>query len=130
MYHGVPNTDIEKIKTALWQIVTDATVTDNVFTSNRKSKSDLSDFAVVGLNGSVVIYDGGASCTCFVALYAKDIDNIGTENMGGLTAMYDALVLAFPYNVKPYTFSLGNPFGRRDSHGFHSTIVNIECKIY
>jgi hypothetical protein len=130
MYHGVPNTDIEKIKTALWNIVTDANVSDNVFTSNRKSKSDLSDFVVVGINGSVNPYDGGARCICFVSLFAKDIDNIGTEDMGRLTEMYDALILALPYNVKPYTFSYERQIGRRDSHGFHANIFNLECKIY
>lgn len=129
MYHGTPNSDPELIKTALWTLL-NGVVSDNVFISNRKSVSDLSDFAVVGVNGTVIDSDGYSRCTCFVQLFAKDIDNIGTSDMVKLSAMYDSLLTVLPSNEKPYTFSKRNQVGRRDSHGFHLTMINLDCLIY
>ena len=140
MYHGTPNSDPEKIKTALWALVNNAFVaTDGetvdvsdckVFVSNRPDASSMSKFAVVDINGAVIDYDGYSRCTCAVLLYAKDIDKKGTSNMTVLTNLYDTLLSALPYNERPYTFSKKNQIGRRDIHGFHVTMVNLDCLIY
>lgn len=129
MYHGTPNSDPEKIKTALWNLLS-GVVSDNIFISNRQANSDLSDFAVIGVNGAVTDFDGYSRCTCFVQLFAKDIDKIGTSDMTKLSSMYDALLSVLPSNKSPYTFSKGNQIGSRDSHGFHLTMVNLDCLIY
>lgn len=129
MYHGTPNSDPEKIKTALWNLLS-GVVSDNVFVSNRPSKSDLTDFVVIGINGAVIDFDGYSRCTCLVQLFAKDLDKIGTSDMTKLSSMYDSLLTVLPSNEKPYTFSKGNQVGRRDLHGFHLTMVNLDCLIY
>jgi len=129
MYHSTPNSDPEKIKTALWTLLS-GTVSDNVFVSNRPATSDLLDFVVIDVNGAIVDYDGYGKCVCMVQLFAKDINYIGTPDMAKLTAMYDLLLTVLPYNIKPYTFSKKNQVGRRDSHGFHATLINLDCLIY
>lgn len=140
MYHGTPNSDPEKIKTALWNLVANAfaatedevvDVSDcKVFITNRPDSSEMAYFAVVDVNGSVVDYDGYSRCICIVQLFVRDIDMIGTPNMTGLSNLYDTLLAALPYNVAPYTFGKKNQIGRRDIHGFHVTMVNLDCLIY
>lgn len=124
------DTDPIKIQTALWNLVKDADVSDNVFVSNRPASSDLDDFVVVDTNGLVNDGAGHARCICLVQLFAKDIDFNGTENMTRLSEMYSALLDALPYNSAPYTFSKRNQVGKRDSNGFHATLVNLDCLIY
>ena len=130
MYHSTPDSDPEKVKTALWHLVDDAAVSANVFVSNRPVNSDLTDFVVVNINGAITDYDGYSRCICLVELFAKDIDKKGTPNMGKLTEMYEALLAALPYNVAPYTFDKKNQIGTRDIHGFHVTRINLDCLIY
>jgi len=132
MYRGTPNSDPEKIKTALWNLIKNADdeITANVFVTNRPVASNLTDFAVVDINGVVVDYDGYSRCVCMVQLFAKDIDTKGTSNMAKLSQMYDNLLKVLPYNVAPYTFDKKNQVGRRDIHGFHATMVNLDCLIY
>jgi len=129
MYKGTPNSDPEKIKTALWSLLS-GVVSDNVFISNRSSTSDNDDFVVVGVNGAVIDFDGYSRCTCFVQLFARDINNTGTSDMVKLSSMYDSLLSVLPSNAKPYAFSKANQVGRRDSHGFHLTMINLDCLIY
>jgi len=124
------DTDPEKIKTALWNIVNSAGVSTTVYTSNRKSVSGVTDFAIVDVNGIITDKAGHARCICMVQMFAKDIDEKGTENMTKLSSMYASLLAALPYNSKPYTFSKRNQVGRRDMLGFHATIVNLDCLIY
>jgi hypothetical protein len=130
MYHQTPNTDPEKVKTALWNLIKNGSVSQNVFVSNRPAVSTNDDFVVVDVNGAITDFDGYARCVCMVQLFARDIDNVGTANMVKLSSMYDTLISILPYNVKPYTFSKKNQVGRRDSLGFHATIINLECIIY
>jgi len=129
MYKGTPNSDPEKIKTALWTLLS-GVVSDNVFVSNRPAKSANDDFVVVGVNGAVIDFDGYSRCTCFAQLFARDIDNTGTSDMVKLSSMYDSLLSVLPSNEKPYTFSKANQVARRDSHGFHLTMINLDCLIY
>jgi len=138
--YGTPNSDPEKIKTALWTLLTNAfaatedetvDVSDcKVFITNRPDASAMDSFAVVDINGSIVDYDGYSRCVCIVQLFVKDIDKIGTPNMTGLSNLYDVLLTALPSNVAPYTFDKKNQIGRRDIHGFHVTMVNLDCLIY
>lgn len=140
MYHGTPNSDPEKIKTALWTMLTNALSATaeaevdvsgcKVFVTNRPDASAMDMFAVVDINGTVTDYDGYSRCVCMVQLFAMDIDKIGTPNMVVLSNLYDTLVSALPYNEAPYTFSKKNQIGRRDPHGFHVTMVNLDCLIY
>lgn len=140
MYHGTPNSDPEKIKTALWTLLTNAlSATDGeevdvsgckVFITNRTDASVNDMFAVVGINGTVTDYDGYSRCVCLVQLFARDIDEIGTSNMVVLSNLYDTLLAALPSNEVPYTFSKKNQIARRDPHGFHVTMVNLDCLIY
>jgi hypothetical protein len=125
-------TDVDpvKIQNALWYLVKDAEVSDNIFVGNRPASSELDDFVVVDLNGVVRDLAGHARCTCLVQLFAKDIDQNGTENMTRLSEMYASLLGGLPYNAAPYTFSKKNQVGRRDSLGFHATLVNLDCLIY
>lgn len=124
------DTDPMKIKTALWHFINNAGVSANIFTTNRPNASKLDDFVIVDINGIVTDKAGYARCICMVQLFAKDIDQNGTENMTKLSEMYSALMDALPYNSKPYTFSKRNQVGRRDSLGFHATLVNLDCLIY
>ena len=140
MYHSTPDSDPEKVKTALWSLVKNALwrplstpkieICENVFVTNRPMASDLTCFAVVGINGAITDYDGYSRCICLVQLFAKDLDTNGTENMSKLTDMYEALLTSLPYNTAPYTFSKKNQVGTRDVHGFHSTLLNLDCLIY
>jgi hypothetical protein len=130
------DSDPELIKTALWNLVKDAGVSDNIFVSNRPDSSKLPDFVIVDTNGFVTdkLVDNGSSfggkCLCLVQLYAKDIDQKGTEDMVKLSEMYAALIDGLPYNSAPYTFRKKNQVGRRDTLGFHATLINLECLIY
>lgn len=124
------DTDPIKIQTALWNLVKDAGVSDKVFVSNRPASSDHDDFVIVDTNGIVRDEAGYARCICLVQLFARDIDQNGTENMTKLSEMYSALLDALPYNKSPYTFSKRNQVGKRDSNGFHATLVNLDCLIY
>ncbi len=125
-------TDVDpvKIQTVLWYLAKDAEVSENVFVANRPQDSELEDFVVVDINGPIRDLAGHARCTCLVQLFAKDIDLNGTENMTRLSEMYAALLDGLPYNAAPYTFTKRNQVGRRDSHGFHATLVNLDCLIY
>lgn len=124
-------TDVDpvKIQNALWYLISDAAVSDNIFVANRPQSSDLPDFVVVD-TGTVRDLAGHARCICLVQLFAKDIDLNGTENMTRLSEMYTALLDGLPYNAAPYTFSKRNQVGKRDSNGFHATLVNLDCLIY
>ena len=125
-------TDVDpvKIQNVLWYLVKDAEVSENIFVANRPADSELSDFVVVDVNGAIRDLAGHARCTCLIQLFAKDIDLNGTENMTRLSEMYAALLSGLPYNAAPYTFTKRNQVGRRDSHGFHATLVNLDCLIY
>jgi hypothetical protein len=139
MYKGTPNTDPEKIKTALWGFLHTAFESTKdelidvsgtkIFVSNRPAESSVSTFAIVDVNGSITDFDGYARCVCLVQLFARDIDNKGTTDMVKLSQLYDTMVSALPYNDGSYTFSKKNQVGRRDVHGFHSTMVNLDCLI-
>lgn len=124
-------TDVDpvKIQNALWWLIKDTGVSDNIFVGNRPQSSDLSDFVVVD-TGSVRDLAGHARSICLVQLFAKDIDLNGTENMERLSEMYSTLLGGLPYNAAPYTFSKRNQVGKRDSGGFHATLVNLDCLIY
>lgn len=124
-------TDVDpvKIQNALWYLISDAAVSDNIFVANRPQSSELPDFVVVD-TGTVRDLAGHARCICLVQLFAKDIDLNGTENMTRLSEMYAALLAGLPYNAAPYTFSKRNQVGKRDSNGFHATLVNLDCLIY
>lgn len=121
--------DPVKIQNALWWLVKDANVSENIFIGNRPESSDLDDFVVVD-TGSVRDLAGHARSICLVQLFAKDINLNGTVNMTRLSEMYEALLSGLPYNAAPYTFSKRNQVGRRDSNGFHATLVNLDCLIY
>lgn len=124
-------TDVDpvKIQNALWYLVKDAGVSANIFIGNRPESSSLPDFVVVN-TGTVRDLAGHARSICLVQLFAKDIDLNGTENMARLSEMYSALLGGLPYNAAPYTFSKRNQVGKRDSGGFHATLVNLDCLIY
>jgi hypothetical protein len=124
------DTDPVLIQSALWSMISDIAVSDNVFVSNRPSNCTLTDFVVVDINGMVVDKAGHARCVCLVQLFAKDLDQLGTEDMGKLSTMYSTLLGALPYNTSPYTFTKKNQVGRRDSLGYHATLVNLDCLIY
>jgi len=130
------DTDPEKIKAVLWHLVNDSGASANIFTTNRPQNSSLEDFVVVDVNG--VIRDGfvdngssyKANCICMIQLFAKDINLNGTENMTKLSEMYEALMDILPYDAAPYRFTKKNQVGKRDSSGFHATLVNLDCSIY
>ena len=122
--------DPVNIKLALWHLIKDAGVSNNIRTSNRPDSSKWNDFVVVDINGFVTDRDGYARCVCLVQLFAKDIDQNGTENLEKLSSMYSTLVNSLPYNTAPYTFSKKNQVGSRDALGFHATLVNLDCLIY
>ena len=130
------DTDPVLIQTALWNFIDNAGVSSNIFVSNRPNTSRHDDFVVVDVNGMVTDkeVDNGttysARCVCLVQLFAKDIDQKGTENMAKLSEMYETLIDALPYNTAPYTFKKKNQVGRRDSLGYHATLVNLDCLIY
>lgn len=121
--------DPVKIQNALWWLVKDANVSENIFIGNRPESSYLDDFVVVD-TGSVRDLAGYARSICLVQLFAKDINLNGTVNMTRLSEMYEALLSGLPYNAAPYTFSKRNQVGMRDSNGFHATLVNLDCLIY
>lgn len=124
------DTDPVLIQSALWNAIRDIGVSDNVFISNRPSASSVSDFVVIDINGYVVDKAGHARCVCLVQLFAKDLDNKGTMNMSKLSEMYETLLDALPYNTSPYTFTKKNQVGKRDTLGYHATLVNLDCLIY
>jgi len=130
------NTDSNLILTALWTALNAAGVSSNIHISNRPAVADIDDFVVIDINGSINydITDGrtliSGKCVCFVQLFARDIDAKGTLNMAKLSSMYSSLIGALPYNTSPYTFSIKNQVGRRDSLGFHAKLVNLDCLIY
>lgn len=130
------NSDPVKILTALWTLLHTKGVSNNIYISNRPAASKHDDFVVISINGAVTDKTAnggmslGAKCVCLVQLFAKDIDQKGTQNMTKLSTMYDALLTALPYNTAPYTFSKKNQVGQRDSLGFHATLVNLDCLIY
>jgi hypothetical protein len=124
------DTDPVLIQTALWNFIDTAGVSANIFVSNRPNASRHDDFVVVDINGVVTDKAGHARCVCLVQLFAKDIDQKGTENMAKLSEMYETLIDALPYNTAPYTFRKKNQVGRRDSLGYHATLVNLDCLIY
>ena len=124
------DTDPMAIQTALWHLIDDALVSENIYVANRPNSSKLNDFVVVDVNGLITDKFGHARCICLVQLFAKDIDQKGTENMTRLSEMYSALLEALPYNSAPYTFSKKNQVGRRDTLGYHATLVNLDCLIY
>ena len=130
------NTDPNLILTALWTALSSTGISDNIFIGNRPSVADIDDFVVIDINGMVqdkqtdVGKAVSGKCVCLVQLFARDIDAKGTLNMTKLSAMYSALLDTLPYNTSPYTFSKKNQVGRRDTLGFHATLVNLDCLIY
>ena len=132
----VTNTDPNLILTALWTALSSTGISDNFFIGNRPAVADIDDFVVIDINGMVQDKqtDAGKAvsgkCVCLVQLFARDIDAKGTLNMTKLSAMYSALLDTLPYNTSPYTFSKKNQVGRRDTLGFHATLVNLDCLIY
>lgn len=118
-----------KVQTALWGMIDSLGVSANIFVVNRPDASKLDDFVVVDVNGAITDYDGYARCVCLVQLFAKDIDKKGTENMTKLTEMYEALLDGLPYVTGVYTFKKRNQVGRRDTLGFHATLINLDCLI-
>jgi len=124
------NANPDLILTALWNLLTTEGISDNIFISNRPAVADIDDFVVIDINGMVLDKAGHARCVCLVQLFARDIDKKGTLNMTRLTEMYDALLGALPSNISPYTFDKKNQVGRRGTHGFHATLVNLDCLIY
>ena len=130
------NADPNLILTALWNLIDgitddeDEKVFENIFISNRPAVADVDNFIVIDINGMILDKAGHARCVCLVQLFAKDIDEKGTLDMTKLTEMYSALLGALPSNTSPYTFSKKNQVGRRDTLGFHATLVNLDCLIY
>jgi hypothetical protein len=136
------NSDPNLILTALWTMLDSIVDEENekvfpvVSISNRPAVGTHDDFIVIDINGMVLDrnMDSGhahnARCVVLVQLFARDLDAKGTLNMGKLTTMYKALIGALPYNSAPYTFSKKNQVGRRDTLGFHATLVNLDCLIY
>lgn len=136
------NTDPNLILTALWTFLDgitddeDAKVFPSIYIDNRPAVSDNDSFVVININGLVqdknldVGAAYGGKCVCLVQLFARDIDAKGTLNMVQLSTMYSALTGNLPNNTSPYTFSKKNQVGRRDSLGFHATLVNLDCLIY
>lgn len=136
------NTDPNLILTALWTMldsivdIDDEKVFPVVNISNRPAVAASDSFVVIDINGMVLDKPTdsgnaiGGKCVVLVQLFAKDLDNKGTLDMVKLTAMYEALLGALPYNLAPYTFTKKNQVGRRDALGFHATLVNLDCLIY
>lgn len=136
------NADPNLILTALWTMldsvvdINDEKVFPVVNISNRPAVATHDSFVVIDINGMVLDRNTdsgnaiGGKCVCLVQLFARDLDAKGTLDMGTLTAMYEALLGALPYNSAPYTFTKKNQVGRRDALGYHATLVNLDCLIY
>lgn len=129
-------TDPERVKKALYDVLSATATAEkpaisaNFFISNRpKSTVPLDSFVVLDVNGPVVDYANYARCVCSVALFARDVDQSGTEDMTLLTAMYDALLKRVPADTGAYTFTKRNQAGKHDTLGFHCTVVNLDCLI-
>ena len=125
------NSDARKIQMALWTHLKDSDVSAVIELDNRTEASDgVTDFVVIKTNGYVLNKAGHGRCVVLVDMYAKDLDQKGTINLDKLTDMFDLLDGCLPYNTAPYTFSIKNQVGKRDTLGYHITSVNLDCLIY
>lgn len=120
-----------KILLALWNILNTAGLSENILIDNRKSASKLDSFVVIGINGRIRNMVGHSRCNCFVQLFARDVDTVGTVNITTIDSLSDALHTALPPDSQSgvYTFNMGDEIGKRDLLGFHSVIYNVSCLI-
>jgi hypothetical protein len=116
---------------ALWNLLSEANLSETILIGNRRSSSKLSDFVVLSVNGRIRKSMGYARCNLMVQLFAKDADNVGTENMTRITQMSEALLAAIPRNTHRgvYTFNAGDEIGRRGTLGYHSVTFDVACLI-
>ena len=124
------NFDPTAIENAFIDAIYNGGVSQNVFPNRpRSSERDLSDFVVCHINGT--IRDRGAlgECTFFVALFAKNVNNM--KNGAKLSVMQTrlkALPVEFDNIVlQPYTFT---PNGDIPSDaGYHTRVFYINAFI-
>jgi hypothetical protein len=119
------------ILTALWNVLSAANLSENILIDNRKSASKLDSFVVIGINGRIRNMVGHSRCDCFVQLFARDVDTVGTPGMTKISELSEGLLQALPKDTQSgvYTFNLGDEIGKRDLLGFHSVIFNVSCLI-
>jgi len=116
---------------ALWNVLDAANLSDNILIDNRKSASKLDSFVVIGINGRIRNQMGYSRCNCFVQLFAKDVDTVGTVNITTIASMSTALQTAITKDKHSgaYTFNMGDEIGKRDFLGFHSVIYDVSCLV-
>jgi hypothetical protein len=126
-------TDAHKynILLALWNVLNTANVSENILIDNRRSASKLDSFVVIGINGRIRNMVGHSRCDCFVQLFARDVDLLGTPGMTKISELSSALLSSLPKDKQSgvYTFNMGDEIGKRDLLGFHSVIFNVRCLI-
>lgn len=120
-----PNSDINRIEAAAFDILDKAGVSENLFVGTRPaSYPDMDDLVVVRVSGTATDYSAIGKCVLSVDLYAKNVGILRDSTR--LTSMWDAVVSSLPGVHGFYQFQyLNSTPSVEDGNGFNLQIINF-----
>ena len=120
-----PNSDINRIEQAAFNILNEVGVSDNLFVGTRPSSyPDMDDLVVVRVSGTATDYAAIGKCVVSVDLYAKNVGVL--RDSIRLTSMWDAVVSSLPGVHGFYQFQyLNSTPSVEDGNGFNLQIINF-----
>ena len=123
--------DQTEIETAVAQFLRNGNVSKNVYHNRpRSSTTDLTDFAVCKVTGSIDDRFAFGKCTLSIHLFARNIQNM--KNGKKLSVMQNRTIAAVPRIIDDKIIIDGTPRiigDTDDGNGYHARIINYKVTI-
>lgn len=125
------NYDIQKIESALADVLLSGNVASKIYKGQRPSKADsITDFIVVSVPTSLTDMATHGMCTSRIEVFVKNDAN-GLKNSTKFSLIFTKLCGIFPIQNDTYLFDIYPtiiPLGN-DNEGFHVQAININTII-
>ena len=122
--------DQTEIETSVAQLLRDGNVSKNVYHNRpRSSTTDLTDFVVCKVTGSIVDRSAFGKCSLSIHLFARNIQNM--KNGKKLSVMQGRTLASVPRSLNDLIID-GTPRilgDTDDGNGYHARIINYKVTI-